>query len=344
MPTARRSSGRPPPSATSPATMLLVVNPRASSFSQATEEGVVRTLETAFELETARTESPEHALSLSRDAARGGSHAVVAVLGGDGAVNEAANGLAGTSTPLGPLPGGRTNVFCRILGVPNDPLRAAAELCALACARGGDGHPVHGYAPLPTRRVDLGTMNGRHFTFASGVGVTAVANHRLNVRGVPGQRLGGLVFALEALGIGAAYLRRPRRIEVESDGRSLACVSLVVQNADPLTYLGRRPLPLCERAGLETGTVSLALLRRLTVRESLLLAGRVVSGRGPQALAGEALASLPAVPAARVRTLDGHPLPVEVDGDYVGEVDSIEYGVLPRGLSVVAPAGAGSGE
>jgi len=315
--------------------MLLIVNPHASSFSRATEQAVARGLADAFELETAQTESPEHALALSRDAARSRSHAVVAVLGGDGAVNEAANGLAGTDTPLAPLPGGRTNVFCRILGLPNDALRAARELGALGRQHAGADGGAHARA-LPIRAVDLGTMNGRHFTFASGVGATAVANHRLNAHGIPGHRLGGLVFALEALGIGAGYLRRPPQVEVEAGGRTLRCVSLVAQNADPLTYLGRRPLPLCVGAGLETGTVSLALMRRVSVRDALRVGGLVAAGRGLQALADDAVASLPAVPVARVRTLDGRPLPVEVDGDYVGDVEAIEYGVAPRALAVLA--------
>ena len=320
--------------------MLLVVNPRASSFSRSTADAVVRELASAFELDAAHTQSPEDALALSRDAAREGTHAIVAVLGGDGAVNEAANGLAGTATALAPLPGGRTNVFCRLLGVPYDPLRAAGELTAHA-RLAGDRAAVAGEAtrarPIPTRRVDLGTMNERRFTFASGVGITAVANHRLNSHGVSGQRLGGAVFALEALGVAAGYVRRPPRISVESGSRSLRCVSLVVQNADPLSYLGVRPLPLCEGAGLETGSISLALLRGISVRGASMLAGRLVAGRGRRALRGDAVASLPAMPTARVRTLDGRPLPVEVDGDYVGELDSIEYGVVPRGLTVVAP-------
>jgi diacylglycerol kinase family enzyme len=314
---------------------------------------VTRELAAGFDLDTAHTESPEHAISLSAEAARERSHAAVAVLGGDGAVNEAANGLAGTDTPLAPLPGGRTNVFCRIVGVPDDPFHAAERLRRVAEVARADGRRRSGGAPsdggdaagdppsLPTRCVDLGTMNRRHFTFASGVGLTAVANHRLNSHGVPGQRLGGAVFALEALATSAGYLRRPPRLAVEVGGRTTFGLSLVAQNADPLSYLGRRPLPLCEGAGLETGDLSLAVLHRVTVGDALAVALRVVAGQGSRALrSSDAMASLPAVADARVRTLDERPLPVEVDGDYVGEVAEIEYGAVPRALSVVV-AGAG---
>jgi diacylglycerol kinase family enzyme len=316
--------------------MLLVVNPRASSFSRSAEAAVVGELGAAFELETAHTESPEHALALSRDAVQADRHAVVAVLGGDGAVNEVANGLAGTEVVLAPLPGGRTNAFCRIVGMPDDPLQAAVRLREIATHGGAEGA---GRA-LPARRVDLGTMNGRHFTFASGVGLTAVANHRLNSHGISGQRLGGAVFVLEALATAADYLRRPPRLLVEAGDRSLEGLSLVAQNADPLSYLGGRPLPLCEGVGLETGTISLAVLERASIHDALFITGRVVAGRGPRALERNSLASLPRLVEARVRTPDGRPLPVEVDGDYVGEAAEIEYGVAPRALRVVAPDSA----
>jgi diacylglycerol kinase family enzyme len=37
-----------------------------------------------------------------------------------------------------------------------------------------------------------------------------------------------------------------------------------------------------------------------------------------------------------VRSVDGHPLPLQVDGDYIGEVEAVEFGVIPGGLRVVA--------
>ena len=62
---------------------------------------------------------------------------MVVAFGGDGTVNEAANGLAGSDTPLSCLPGGRTNVYCRMLGIPTDVVDATEHLLLMA----DDWHP-----------------------------------------------------------------------------------------------------------------------------------------------------------------------------------------------------------
>jgi hypothetical protein len=37
-----------------------------------------------------------------------------------------------------------------------------------------------------------------------------------------------------------------------------------------------------------------------------------------------------------VRSADGRPLPLQVDGDFLGHVDEASYSILPRALSVVS--------
>jgi diacylglycerol kinase family enzyme len=306
--------------------MLLVVNPAASTYSQRLEGEVADELGRAFEVEVVRTEEPGHAIPISRAGAGEGAFAAVAVLGGDGAVNEVANGLAGSDLPVLPLPAGRTNVLCRSLGLPGDARVAAASI-----ADGG--------GRLSTRRIDLGTVNGRVFTFFSGIGVSAMANRRLSGRGTTGRALGGHLFLYEALAVAASYLRDPPRLSlaVEGEDSEIEGVTLIVQNADPLTYLGGRPLPLCEGAGLATGTLSLAVLRRASLGAAATITPRIALGHGAGVLGREDVESLPQVSRARVRSLDRRPLPVEVDGDYLGELDEVVYGVRPGALTVVVP-------
>lgn len=308
--------------------LLLVSNPAATRYSPRLEDAVARELDAVFAVDVVRTEEPGQATAVARVAASERALAAIAVLGGDGAVNEVANGLTGSAVALATLPGGRTNVLARILGLPREP-RAAAALLAAAGGR------------LSTLRVDLGTMNGRRFTFASGIGLSAVANRRLSRRAVGGRRLGGHLFVAELLAVVARSLGGLPRFRVELDGRpeEVDGVSLMAQNADPLTYLGNRPLSLGEGAGLRTGTISLTVLRYASLRLAATLVPQIALGRG-RAVGHEAVESLPRSGGARVRTLDGRPLEVEVDGDYAGAFEEVRYGVDPRALSVIVPGGA----
>ena len=95
--------------------MLIVVNPYATTVSDRLKNLVVYALQGRYDVEAVSTEAQHHAIEIGREAREGGYDVVVA-FGGDGTLNEVANGLAGTDVPVSVLPGGSTNVVCRTLG------------------------------------------------------------------------------------------------------------------------------------------------------------------------------------------------------------------------------------
>ena len=106
--------------------IVLIANASASSVTARTRVVIQKALSADHEVELAETSRRGHATRLAKGAAAQGVD-VVAVLGGDGTLNEAANGVVGTSTALAALPGGSTNVFARTLGLPDDPVHATAR-------------------------------------------------------------------------------------------------------------------------------------------------------------------------------------------------------------------------
>src|ERR687894_2865767 len=146
--------------------MLVIVNPYATTVSDRLKNLVVYALQARYAVEAVDTQARQHATQICREAASEGYDVVVA-FGGDGTVNEAANGLIGTSTPLTCLPGGSTNVWCRTLGIPNDVVDATEHLLRLA----DDFEP---------RRVDLGRAGDRYFVFSAGVGLDASVVERVD--------------------------------------------------------------------------------------------------------------------------------------------------------------------
>jgi diacylglycerol kinase family enzyme len=300
---------------------LLVANPYATTVSGRLKSLVVYSLQGRYDVDTADTEGRDHATELAREAAADGYDLVV-VFGGDGTVNEAANGLAGSATALFPLPGGATNVYCRMLGIPNDVVDATEHLLAVA----DDWRP---------RALDLGTVNGRHFLFSSGYGLDAAVVRHVDAHPERKARLRQWYYAWSGFRtLARDYTIHPPRIDVEVNGRTVRGVTALVQVGDPYTYFSGHPLHVAEDIALDDGTLGGAVLRRSapidvpTVMVRLFAERlRVAKHRKVTAWRG----------ADRVdcASADGRPIPLQVDGDYIGDTVQARYEILPGGLTVV---------
>ncbi len=311
--------------------MLIIVNPYASTVSDRLRHLVVYALQGRFEVDAVDTEARGHATELCREAAHEGYDVVVA-FGGDGTVNEAANGLTSSgvevsSTPLCCLPGGSANVFAKMLGIPGDVVDATEHLLAMA----DDWRP---------RKVDLGVVNGRCFTFSSGLGLDASVVERVDAKPKLKARFGPYYFAGVAVG---TFLRRylvgaPRlQLEAASGDRTEAIegITAIVQNGGPFTYFKDRPIELIDGAALDSGSLSGGVLRHATAASMPFIAWRALSSRARVADHRQ-VSGVRDLRELVVRSVDGRPLPLQVDGDYLGEVTEARYSVLPRALNVVA--------
>jgi diacylglycerol kinase family enzyme len=308
--------------------MLIIVNPYATTVSDRLKNLVVYALQGRYEVEAVSTEARSHATEIGREAS-GGGYDVVVAFGGDGTLNEVANGVAGTDIPVTVLPGGSTNVVCRTLGIPNDVVDATEHLLALA----DDFHP---------RKVDLGVANGRRFVFACGAGLDATAAQRVDAHPMLKARAGRWFYTYAAVsGFYRRYLRDPVRMRLEVEDRAVEGITAIAQNSDPYTYFGRQPVRICDGVVLESGTLSLAMLRRAAQRDVPTIAARALSERLATTRHRQ-IEHFEGVTEARIESIsagaDGarREFPVELDGDYVGEHSELELGIEPRALTVVA--------
>lgn len=151
----------------------LIYNPTAGSFpssvlSQQIAEAVS---DYGWDLEISLSQSGAHVTQLAAEAARR-EYKAVFVAGGDGTINSRLNGLVGTETALGVLPGGTANVFAQELGLTNlhflrtnkmvDAARKLVEGCIQA--------------------TDVGFCNGYPFLMWAGVGLDGFIIHRIEPR------------------------------------------------------------------------------------------------------------------------------------------------------------------
>jgi len=302
--------------------MLVIANPYATTVSSRLKNLVVYALQGRYDVEAVETEARDHATELSREAAERGVD-VVTAFGGDGTINEVANGLAGSDTALAVVPGGSTNVFSRSLGIPNDVVDATEHLLHLADR-------------FEPRRIDLGRANDRYFLFSSGVGIDAEVVRYVDRRPRLKARLRKHYFAWATL---RTFVRgavvRPSRVRVQVAGREAEGVTVVAQNSDPFTFYGDRAIRVAEGAGLTTGTLSVVVLRRAGPIDLPFLAPRLLSGRAATFLAHRRVEGFAGVADARVSLASGEPLALHVDGDYIEDCAEVRYEAAPGALRVV---------
>src|SRR4051794_17269960 len=302
--------------------MLIIVNPHATTMSERLKHLVVYALQGRYDVTAVETERKGHAIELVAEAARE-EYDVVVAFGGDGTVNEAANGLIGTATPLTCLPGGSNNVFCKMLGIPNDVVDATEHLLALSDR----------WEP---RTVDLGIVNGRAFTFAAGMGLDASVVERVDQHPAMKRRFGAWYFTEKAV---ATFLRRyvvrPPKLSVQVDGGpALRGVSVFFQNGEPYTYFKSRPVNLTPGARLDSGELAGVVLTRANPVDVPTVLVRALS---EASIPGHRrVESFDAASEVVIRSADGRPVPWQVDGDHVGDDDEVRVTVQPGALQIVA--------
>jgi diacylglycerol kinase family enzyme len=302
--------------------MLIIVNPYATTVSDRLRHLVVYALQGRYEVDAVDTEARGHAIELCREAAHEGYDVVVA-FGGDGTVNEAANGLRGSSTPLTCLPGGSANVYGKILGIPGELVDATEHLLAMA----DDWRP---------RKADLGVVNGRCFTFASGLGLDASVVRRVDSNPHMKARFGAYYFTWAAIStFTRRYIVKPPHLEVEIGGEQHTGVTAIVQNGSPFTYFQNRPIEVADGPRLDSGSLATSVLRRARPLDMPSIAFRAFSKRARLSRHRQVDALGEAVELT-VSSADEHPLPLQVDGDYLGEVMEARYSLLPGELSVIS--------
>jgi len=305
--------------------VMLLINPYATGVDWKSRMAANSALIAGHDLTTVETTKRDDAIGISRQAAEDGFD-VVAVLGGDGTLNEAANGLAGTSTALAVLPGGSTNVFARTIGMSPRTARAANQLQA-ALAR-----------PDCVRTFGLGTVNGRHFMFHLGVGYDAAVVAQVERRADMKRKLGQVVFVYAAFSTWFRHydhrhpsfaLHLPDGATVD-DGYFSICL-----NTNPYTYLGARPLYVTPDTGPDRGLVTVTT-RKLKVRTLLTLFGSAL-GKGHVLRRNKQVDYRTDLQSLTIRSHKPEGVPHQVDGDYLGLAEELQVSHGQASIRLVVP-------
>lgn len=254
------------------------------------------------------TDGPGHATQLARDAVQAG-HKVVVAVGGDGTMNEVAQGLLNTPTALALVPCGSGNGLALHLGLPR------TALGALQLATGVEGRVA---------AVDTGLANGRPFFNAMGLGLDADVGHRFNRltrRGLPAYARTAWT-ALREL--------RSQRCTIEGEGgrRTLETFLVAVANSDQYGNNAR----IAPGARVDDGALDLVAIRPVGLWGAANLAARLFLGNI------DASREVVRMRGARFIVERAEPGLIHTDGETHVADARVEIVVQPQSLRVVIPA------
>jgi YegS/Rv2252/BmrU family lipid kinase len=286
--------------------VLVIFNPAAGRRRRGRLDAVIAELRQRGAIVTLReTAAAGDAARFARDA-RVGDVDVVVAAGGDGTINEAANGIIdGAGLPLGIIPLGTANVLAAEIGLANDAASLARTIV--------EGHAL---------AVRPGIANGRRFLLMTGVGFDAEVVAKVT----PQQKraLGKAAYVMQSLNLLPRYDYPPFRLTI--DGRTYDAWSAIV--AKGRYYAGR--FVCAPHADLTVPSFEICIFER--------------SGTGAVLSYGAALLCdrLPKHPG--ITSLTGHQIviegregaPVQGDGDNFG-ILPLSIGIAPETLSLLAP-------
>jgi len=292
--------------------VALIVNPYSTSVDGKAVRAVERALCERVDVRTEFTQRPGHAAELAAEVV--GDVDAIVVFSGDGTYNEALNGAAG-AVPFGFLPGGGTSVLPRALGLPREPV-AAARAVGSALDEGR------------MRRISLGSVNGRRFSFSAGIGFDGEAVRRLDALGRDegGARPGDARFAwMFARMVIERRARWDAQLEIDGVGRA---AFVLVANGDPYSYAGPLALRIAPQARFEAGLdlVAPSRIRARNVPGFLAYAAR---GRGKPSVV-EVRHDLD-----RFEVRCDRPLPLQADGEDLGDVETAVFEAERDAVSVL---------
>jgi diacylglycerol kinase family enzyme len=174
-------------------------------------------------------------------------------------------------------------------------------------------------------------VNGRRFTFSAGLGLDAELVRRVDALGRDGgKRAGDVAFARTLLGM---FAERRGRFDPQMEVVGVGPVAFaLVANGSPYSYVGRVPLRLAPRASFEGG-LDLVAPRQLRARTLPQVAWWALAGRGQDRSAKV----LYVHDADELQIVSAAPVPLQVDGEDLGDVTEAHFEAERAALQVLVP-------
>ncbi len=313
---------------------LLIANPHATTTSARMRDVITVALGHELDLEVVTTTHRGHAQELGAQA-RAERVDLVITLGGDGTINETANGMLGEEPAedlpmLATIPGGSANVLARTLGFPNEAIEATGMI--LESLRTGTSHRI-GLGHARFTPVETGQEQTHWFTINAGVGLDADVIAAMDAQRARGHRATPqryIVTVIRQLLRDSEAKETSLRLERPGVEPIPGLALAIVQNTSPWTYFGPVPINPCPQASFELG-LDVFAPHSLKLVSAARYGARMVRGSRAGAVPG-GLTLLHDQPKLTLRA--EAPAQLQIDGDSMGRVESVVFRSVPRALRI----------
>ena len=298
----------------------MVYNPNAGRFpSRILAERAANVLRSCgWDIRIIMTDNGKHVTDAARKAAEQGKE-VLFVVGGDGTVNLAVRGLAGSDTALGVLPAGTANVLAQELGLPG--LRWTRWMALEESARR--------LAEATIREVDIGVCGDTPFIMWAGVGLDAFAIHHIEPR-PRGEKFFANMTYVASTAWHASFWHGIN-LNISVDHLHLSGHYLLAVMSNIHLYAGGIA-NISPFARLDDGVIDLWLFEGDTLADTLQIAWGVYTGKHVD------MEKVHCMPFRHLVLESDTPLYVQVDAEPIPcNEHSIEINVIPKGLRLLVP-------
>ncbi|MGE5123903.1 MAG: diacylglycerol/lipid kinase family protein [Acidobacteriaceae bacterium] len=298
----------------------MIYNPNAGRYpSGILAERAAHVLRSSgWEIRLMNTRDGAHVTQLARRAAEEGKDALF-VVGGDGTINLAVRGLAGSRTALGVLPGGTANVLAQELGLPG--LTWTRWMALEESARRLAQAEIH--------EVDLGVCANTPFLMWAGVGLDAFAIHHIEPRPRGEKLFANVGYAASTAWL--ASLWHGINLNVIADDLQISGHYLIAIMSNIHLYAGGLA-KLSPFALLDDGVIDLWLFEGDTLGDTIQRAWDLYAGRHIDS------DKVRYVSFKHLKLESDKPLYVQVDAEPITYHEcSVEIQVNPRSLRLLVP-------
>ena len=287
--------------------ILFILNPIAGIRQKIDIESIIKNKFQSYDGEIVlhATKERGHGIQLAKDGLRDGYKKIVAI-GGDGTINEVAQGLIGSDTALGIIPMGSGNGLARHLKIP---LSIAG---AIDTVQGGT-----------LQRIDTGLINKHVFLCTAGIGFEAHITHLFDAAPGRGLKTYFKIVVKEIRKYGAKSITVSGNGKVHSFSAFTMCFANAAQYGNDLF--------ISPQSKIDDGLLDLCVLKPFGIFKYPHIIHRFVTKGIQRSSKYETMTF------SDLEIFNDNDLIAHIDGDPITLKGKVNVRVVPNSLSVITP-------